>query len=56
MVEHAGYLHNRLGHTHLYIQEGGLGGCGSGSVRQITSGEFDEVGQWHMKERKKPRV
>ncbi len=33
--DYAGYLHNRLGKTHLYVQEGG-------QVTQITSGQWDE--------------
>lgn len=38
--DYAGYLHNRLGHTHLYIQEDGV-------VTQITSGGWDEgSGVW----------
>eukprot|EP01050_Picozoa_sp_SAG11_P005063 SAG11_NODE_341_length_10462_cov_49.272990_10_plen_124_part_00 len=36
------YLHNRLGHTHLFVQVGGLDGEGHGVVTQITSGNFDE--------------
>ena len=33
--DYAGYLHNRLGKTHLYVQE-------DGQVTQITSGQWDE--------------
>ena len=39
--DYAGYLHNRLGHTHLYIQEDGV-------VTQITSGGWCAIfGRFH---------
>jgi dipeptidyl aminopeptidase/acylaminoacyl peptidase len=38
--DYAGYLHNRLGKTHLYVQEGG-------QLTQITSGQWNEgSGAW----------